>query len=177
MKKTKELTVQKRQTVVDLHKPGNGYKRLNIPLSTVRAIIRKFKRYGTVENLMGRGGKCILPPRIGRRMVREATKSPRTTVKELQAFVASWGHQVSKCTIRRHLHIHRLFGRVARRKPFLTPRHRRKRLEFAKHHLNYDWKKVLWSDETKLNVLVRYSIGMFGVETEMHTRRSTSYPQ
>lgn len=154
MKKTKELAVQKRQMVVDLHKCGNGYKkihkRLNIPLSTVRAIIKKFKRYGTVENLMGRGRNCILPPRILRRMVREATKSPRITVKELQALVASWGHQVSKSTIRRHLHNHSLIGRVARRKPFLTTRHRRKRLEFAKRHLHYDWNKVLWSDETKI---------------------------
>ena len=96
-------------------------------------------------------------------MVREATKSPRITVKELKAFVASWGHQVSKS--RRHLHNHGLFRRVARRKPFLTPRHRRKRVEFAKRHLNYDWKKVLFKG------LVRYSISMFGVETEMHTRR------
>ena len=140
--------------VVDLHKCGNGYKkickRLNIPLSTVRAIIKKFKRYWTLENLMGRGRNCILPPRILRRMVRDATKSPRITVKELQALVASWGHQVSKSTIRRHLHNHSLIGRVARRKPFLTTRHRRKRLEFAKHHLHFDWNKVLWSDETKI---------------------------
>ena len=129
---------------VDLHKCGNGKrlngknicKRLNIPLSTVGAIIKKFKRYGTVVNLMGRGRNCILPPRILRRMVREATKSPRITVKELQALVASWGHQVSKSTIRRHLHNHSLIGRVARRTPFLTTRHRRKRLEFAKHHLH-----------------------------------------
>lgn len=59
MKKTKELAVQKRQMVVDRHKSGNGYKkihkRLNIPLSTVRTIIKTFKRYGTVENLMDRG--------------------------------------------------------------------------------------------------------------------------
>ncbi|KAJ8270033.1 hypothetical protein GJAV_G00109570 [Gymnothorax javanicus] len=31
-----------------------------------------------------------------RRMVREVTNSPRITVMELQAFVTSWGHQVSK---------------------------------------------------------------------------------
>ena len=47
--------------------------------------------------------KAFCPPKIERRIVREATKSPRITVKELQAFVASWGHQVSKSTIRRHL--------------------------------------------------------------------------
>ena len=71
----------------------NGYKKICkqfiIPLSTVRAIIKKIKRYGTVENLMVRGSNCILPPRILRRMVGEATKSPRITVKELQALVAS----------------------------------------------------------------------------------------
>jgi uncharacterized protein YneF (UPF0154 family) len=58
---------------------------------------------------------------IGKRMVREATKSPRITVKELQAFVASWGHQVSRSTIRRHLHNQRLFGRVARGVPEESP--------------------------------------------------------
>ena len=100
-------------------------------------------------NLTGGGRKCILPPRIGRRMLREATKSPRITVKYLQALVTSWGHQVSKSTIRRHLHNHRLFGRVSRRKPFLTPRH--KHLEFAKRYLlNDDRKKVLWSDATNI---------------------------
>ena len=90
-KKTKELAVQKRQMVIDIQKCGNGYKKmskqLNIPLSTVRAIIKKFKRYGTVENLMGRGHNCILPPRILRRMVREATKSQRITAKEMQTLV------------------------------------------------------------------------------------------
>ena len=152
MKKTKELVGQKRQMVIDLHKCGNGYKKisksLNIPLSTVRAI--QFKRYGTVEKLMGRGCNCVLPPRILRRMMREATKSSRITVNDLQVLVASWGHQVSKSTIRCHLHNHSLIGRVARRKRFLTTRHRRKHLEFAKSHLHYDWNKVLWSDETKM---------------------------
>ena len=31
-----------------------------------------------------------------------------------------------------------------------STRHRRKHLEFAKHHLHYDWNKVFWSDETKI---------------------------
>ena len=58
-------------------------------------------------------------------------------------WVATWGHQVSKSTIRCHLHNHILIGRVARRKL----------LEFATHHLHYDWNKVLWSEETKIERL------------------------
>ena len=41
----------------------------------------------------------MLSPRTVRKMVKEAKKNPRTTVKELQTLVASWGHRVSKSTI------------------------------------------------------------------------------
>ena len=140
-------------------------KRLNIPLSTVRAIIKKFKRYGTVENLMGRGRNCILSPRILRRMVREETKYPRITVKELP-----WCFLKQDATIRRHLHNHSLIGRAARRKPFLTTRHR-------SHIYIMTRTRCSGQMKPKLNVFVRYSIGMFGIGTEMHTRRSTSYPR
>ena len=119
MRKGKELTNEERQMVVDLHKSGNGYKtiakKLNIPLTTIRAIIKKFKTTETVVNLPGRG-KCILPPRTVRQMVREAKGNPRATVGELQNLVASCSHQVSKSIIRCHLHANRLFGRVARKK-------------------------------------------------------------
>ena len=104
MAKTREHTIQVRQMFVDLHKPGNGYKkiasRLNLPVSTVRGIIKNFKASGTVINKAGRGPKSILPQRTMRRMVREVKKSPTLTVTELQQRVESWGHKVSKTTIR-----------------------------------------------------------------------------
>lgn len=40
------------------------------------------------------------------------------------------------------------------KKPLLTSRHRRRRLEFAKTYINWtseDWQRVIWSDETKVN--------------------------
>ena len=78
MGKTKEHTVQVRQMCVDLHRSGNGYKkiatRLHLPISTVRGIVKKFKTTGTVVNKPGRGRKFILPQRTVRRMVREIKK-------------------------------------------------------------------------------------------------------
>ena len=53
-------------------------------ISTVRAILKKFKATGTVTNMLGRGPMFILPPRTVRRMIREAKYSPRITVGELQ---------------------------------------------------------------------------------------------
>ena len=84
-----------------------------------------------------------------------------------------WCHQVS----RRHFHNHNLIGRVARRKPFLTTRHRRKCLELPNIINIMTGTRCSGQMRPKLKVFVRYSIGMFGVGTEMHTRRSTSYPQ
>ena len=43
---------------------------------------------------------------------------------------------------------------VKKKKPLLTFRHRKRRLDFARKYENYtidDWKRVIWSDETKVN--------------------------
>jgi transposase len=45
---------------------------------------------------------------------------------------------------------------VKRKRPFLTKKHVRERLDFAIAHQDWtleDWKKVVWSDETKINCL------------------------
>ena len=71
-------------------------------------ILKKFKATGTVTNLPGSGPMFILPPRTAIRMIE--ANSPRITVGELQRKEASWGNQVSKTTIRHHLHAKKLFG-------------------------------------------------------------------
>ena len=47
------------------------------------------------------------------------------------------------------------FSSVIKKKcPFLKRHHREAHLKFAKYHENWtveDWKRVLWSDETKIN--------------------------
>ena len=74
----------------------------NIRHPCIREIPKKFKATGTDTNLPGRGHMFILPPDTAIR-IREARKFARITVGELQKKVASWGHQVSKTTIRCHL--------------------------------------------------------------------------
>lgn len=47
-------------------------------------------------------------------------------------------------------------GRVVRKKPFSSKEHVERRLEFAKKYENMPfsfWKKVLWSDESKFNLV------------------------
>ena len=69
--------------VTDHHKWGNGQKkllkRLNIPFST-GAIIKRHTTYRMTANFPGRLRKCIVSPRIVRKMVREAISNPRISI-------------------------------------------------------------------------------------------------
>ena len=64
-------------------------------------------------------------------------------------------------TVQQHLHKHDLHRRVIRRQLFLRPHHKIQHQKFAKERLTSGWKRVLWIDEVKYNVLATMSKGMF----------------
>ncbi|MCJ8737403.1 hypothetical protein PDJAM_G00023560 [Pangasius djambal] len=155
--KTKEHTRQVRDKVVEKFKAG--YKTisqaLNISRSTVQSIIRKWKEYGTTANLPTHGRPSKLTGRARRALSREAAKRPMVTLQELQRSTAQVGESVYRTTISRALHKSGLNGRVARRKPLLKESHKKSRLQFETSHVGDTanmWKKVLWSDETKIEL-------------------------
>jgi transposase len=61
---------------------------------------------------------------------------------------------LSSQTTRRYLKEAGMKAVVKKKKPLLTAKHRRARMDFALAHRDYtveDWKRVVWSDETKIN--------------------------
>lgn len=59
--------------------------------------------------------------------------------------------EVSQSRVRRALHVAGYYCRVAAKKPFLSDRHKRNRLDFARTLESWtveDWKKVVWTDES-----------------------------
>ena len=119
MGKINELSNQKRQMVVDLQKSGNGSKKcisgLNKPLTTVRAIIKKFQTFGRLAWKRTQVHVVLTHSEEDG----EGGKEPPKVPPQFKTFVASEGHNVSKSTIRHHLHTNRLCGMVAQRKPSL----------------------------------------------------------
>ncbi|KAF7651086.1 hypothetical protein LDENG_00116390 [Lucifuga dentata] len=117
--KTKEHSKQLCEKVIEKHKSGEGYKKIsksvNIPWSSVKSIIKKWKACGTTVNLPRAGRAPKLSDRARRRLVREATKTPMTTLKELQGSVAAIGESVQTTTVAWLLHQSQLFGRAAQR--------------------------------------------------------------
>ena len=57
-------------------------------------------------------------------------------------------------TVRRGLKEVGMKSVVKTNRPFLSKKHRKERMEFAIAHKDWtveDWKRVIWSDETKIN--------------------------
>src|SRR4029434_10443074 len=151
-------------------------KLFKIPISTIMAIIKKCKATGEVKNQPGRGPVCKLTPRTLRRMVRLAKESSRITAGELQKIVESWSQKVSETTIRCHLHHHKLFGRVARKKPLLSIKNKLKRLQFAKCYWDFQWDRVTLSDEAKIELFGNKHQRWVWRRQKDADQKSTSYP-
>ncbi|KAK3514690.1 hypothetical protein QTP70_027774 [Hemibagrus guttatus] len=82
-----------RKKVIEIYQCGKGYKVISKALgllrTTVRVIIYKWPKHGTVENLPRSGRPTKITPRAQRKLIQEVTKDPTTTSKELQASLAS----------------------------------------------------------------------------------------
>ncbi|KAK3573210.1 hypothetical protein QTP86_015123, partial [Hemibagrus guttatus] len=106
MAKTKELSKDTRNKIVDLHQAGKTEsaigKQLGVKKSTVGAIIRKWKTYKTTDNLPRSGAPRKISPRGVKMITRTVSKNPRTTrgdlVNDLQR-----GTQILQCQTSRAL--------------------------------------------------------------------------
>lgn len=77
--------------------------------------------------------------------------SSRTIAAEVRAEL---GLVVSSKFVRRRLNENKIFGRISRKKPLLSKKNIKARLSFARRHLfekTEFWKRVLFTDETKIN--------------------------
>ncbi len=157
MGKTKELSTDFRNKIVDLHKAGMGYrtigKQLGENATTVGTIIRKWKKFKMTVNLPRTGAPCKIWPCGVSMILRKVRDQPRITREDLVNDLKRAGTTVSTVTISNTLHRHGLKSCSMRKIPLLKPAHVQAHLKFAKDHLDDPeeaWEKVMWSDETKI---------------------------
>ncbi len=178
MPRSKEIQEQMRNKIVDMYQSGKGYKAISKALrlqrTTVRAIIHKWRKLGTVVTLPRSGRPTKITPRVQRRLIQEVIKEPRTTSKELQASLASIMVSVHDSTIRKRLGKNSMHGRVPRQKPLLTKKNTKVCLTFAKKYLDYPqdfWANILWTDATKVELFGRCVSRTSGVKpTAFHKK-------
>jgi hypothetical protein len=88
-------------------------------------------------------------------IVRQITTGKLDNAVQATQFINSIiSNPVSPHTVRRTLKKAGLRSATKKKVPMLKAAHRARRLKFARDHQNWtveDWKRVLWSDETKIN--------------------------
>lgn len=148
-----------RDKIVALHKAGMGYKSISKKVqenvSTIGAIIRKWKVHNTTLNCPRSGAPRKVSSRAVSRLLRRVRNEPRTTRQELVDDLKGSGIAVTKRTITNTLRRNDLKSCRARKVPLLKKMHVKARLKFANEHLGDSdeaWKKVMWSDETKIEL-------------------------
>ncbi len=77
-----------------------------------------------------------------------------TAVDVAKALRNITNQSLSTQTVRNSLKVAGMKAVVRKKRPFLSKKHRQQRMDFALAHQDWtveDWKKVVWSDETKIN--------------------------
>ncbi len=123
----------------------NSLLPLKVPKSTVASIILKWKTFGRPEpflELAVRPNWAIGGEGLGER----GKEEPKDHCGWAPRCIREMGESCRKSTITAALHQSGLYGRVARRKPLLSARHMKARMEFAKKHLK---DSLVWWDQDR----------------------------
>ena len=161
MGRGKELSKDSREFVVQMNKEGLSSRSIagltGLCDRTVRRIISAFKKTGKVDTKPHTGRPRKTTPRFDRRLKVLSMCNRFKTATKLRAELAQEGENtVSVRTVRRRLQNSGLRGCVAVKKPFISKVNKVKRLKFAKAHKNWtceQWSRVLWTDESKFNLV------------------------
>ncbi|KAJ8347599.1 hypothetical protein SKAU_G00261880 [Synaphobranchus kaupii] len=160
MGKTKELSKDVRDKIVDLHKAGMGYKTIGKQLgekeTTVVAIIRKWKKHKMTINHPRPGAPRKISPRGVSMIMRKVRDQPRTTREELVNDLKAAGTTVTKKTIGNTLRRNGFKSCSARKVPLLKKAHVQARLKFANEHLN-DSEKA-WEKRSTGSCIICYNL-------------------
>ena len=122
MEKNKELSRDMRDRIIERHKEGQGYrkssKEMNLALSRVGNIIRKYKKYGNgTVNLPRNGRPRKINERTSRWTIRNVQINPFIIRSEIKTDLEGAGINVSKDTISRALYRTGFHSRSLRKVP------------------------------------------------------------
>ena len=162
-----------RERIITLHLSGKSFRSIAIlcacSVSSVSRIVNLWKTTGGVaeRSRAACGRKPSLSASDVRFLLVTAKRNRRKTVPQLTAeFNLGRLNPVSTNVVRKALKKVKLNGRVAARKPLLSKKNIKARLEWARKHVKWtkeQWYRVMWTDESKFE--------LFGTKRRVYVRR------
>lgn len=153
-------SLEKRARICTLLDEGHTIRAIasieNVHNSTVSRIGKRWRETGSYYDRLRCGRPGIFTERNERNIIRHILSGKCHTAVDIQTHLRTEeGVVISAQTIRNVLKRNGLEARVKRKKPLLQRKHRQQRLRFAKKYKDWtveDWKKVVWSDESKFMI-------------------------
>lgn len=157
----RHTTIEERKLIIFHYENNKTFRKIseicNKPLATVQHIIERYKQENRINSKTRISPKKIFTPHDERWIVRKIRENPKLSAPKLTNEVEKYlGKKVNPETVRRVLRKENFNGRVARKKPYISNKNKRLRINYAKEHLNKDiefWKTVIFSDESKFNLM------------------------
>ena len=134
-------------------------RQLKISRRCIRQTIRKFDQLNTVATKPGGGRPKKITDREKRLIKLQQIRDDTLSLADLVQYARTkLNLSISSSTISRILREYNMVSFIAPRKPQITPKQRRRRVECCYAHLNWsveDWSRVIFSDESNCEVLNR----------------------
>lgn len=127
-------------------------ERFNINKSGICRLIKKFVSTGSVETIHSGGRPRKTSAHEDQMIIREIKKDPFVSSQNI---ANKLDLNITARTVRDRALKAGMRSRKVAKKPFISPKNRKARIEFAKTHLHWsveEWRKILFSDESKFNL-------------------------
>lgn len=136
------MSIDIRKKIINLHgKLGKSYREicvlLDIPKTTIARVIQRHKNEGRIGNGPRTGRPSEVTPRLKRILKRIVDDEPTLSARKIVTIMSeAHGLTVGKETVRKTILSFGYRSCVRRKKPFISKKNRKDRLEFAKKYLN-----------------------------------------
>lgn len=157
-KQNTQLTLQEKEMIIASKAEGMSSTtiatRIGVHRTTINRFWRRYKETGDIGFLPRSGRPPCLLKRDIERMCVHIKLDRRITLKALRKLCDL--EHISLRTIRRALKYYSDFNsRFLRKKPFISIKNIRRRVEWCKQHRDWeldDWQHVVWSDESTFTI-------------------------
>lgn len=161
MPKSKEYSSDFKKAVINALKQGLKQTEVARIFKVSRQLVsvwnKIYNKRKTVENKPRSGRPKKTSYKIDRIIKKLSTSDVRMSAVMIKnELKEKYGIDIHVSTVKRRLKVSGLHGRRPVKKPLICKKNRKSRLEFAKRHIlwsSLEWSKVLWSDESKFNLM------------------------
>lgn len=153
----RDISEQQQRAIIEGCKQGRTHEQLarqfGVSKSAITKLLMRWKvQDGYVKKEKTGRPRCTTSV-ADRNIFRTSRSNPRLTAADIIKEIFTVGDsKPSVRTVRRRLQAGGLHGRRPAKKPFISAKNRKARIEWAKAHLNWtsqQWSDVFWSDESK----------------------------